>query len=216
MQFPTDARAPESRKHYELRTALFQIAKLALSSVASIGSDQLVYWNASDPSRCVAPDLLIRLGGPDTFFESWKTWERGSPEIAVEILSESNATEMSWADQLQRYHECGVQEVVRFDPVAPAECLRVWDRIRGDLVERALNDPLVAESAVLGLCWIVVKDLALGRLLRLAKDASGGRLLPTPVEREAMKRFEAERRVHELEEQLRNQKDSTPIKRFEY
>lgn len=203
IQFPTDVGLPETRRHYELRTALFQITKLALSNIASIGSDQLVYWNAADPSRCVAPDLFIRLGAPDTLFDAWKTWERGAPEIAVEILSDSDATELVWEDRLKQYHELGVEELVRFDPVAPADSLRVWDRIDDDLVERELEDPVAAESAVLGLCWVVTKDPSLGRILRLAKDASGGRLLPTPVEREAMKRRDAERRVRELEEELK-------------
>jgi len=203
IQFPTDMGLPETRRHYELRTALFQIAKLALSDQASVGSDQLIYWNAADPSSCLAPDLFIRLGAPDTLFDSWKTWERGAPEVAVEILSDSDATELVWEERLHLYHELGIEELVRFDPVAPADCLRVWDRVDGDIVERELEEPLTAESPVLGLCWVIVTDPVLGRMLRLAKDASGGRLLPTPVEREAKKRHDAERRVRVLEDELR-------------
>lgn len=198
---------PETRRHYELRTTLFQVAKLAFADKASIGSDQLVYWNAADPNRCLAPDLFIRLGVPDTLFDSWKTWERGAPDVAVEIVSDSDASELAWEDRLHRYRELGVEELVRFDPIAPADFLRVWDRVDEDLVERMLDDPLIAESPVLGLCWIVMPDAVLNRVLRLAKDASGGRLLPTPVEREAKRRLEAERRVQELEEALRERQD---------
>lgn len=194
---------PETRRHYELRTTLFQVVKLALADQASIGSAQLVFWNAADPSRSLAPDLFVRLGAPDSLFDSWKTWERGAPEVAVEILSDADATELAWEGQLHRYHELGVEELVRFDPLAPADFLRVWDRVDDDLIERDLDDPLVAESPVLGLYWVVVKDASLGRMLRLAKDDSGGRLLPTPVEREAKKRKEAEQRVRELEEKLK-------------
>jgi Uma2 family endonuclease len=204
LDFPTDAGVPETRRHYELRTTLFQIAKLALAEQASIGSAQLVFWNAADPSRSVAPDLFIRLEAPDSLFDSWKTWERGAPEVAVEILSDSDATELAWDGRLHRYHELGVEELIRFDPIAPADCLRVWDRVNEDLVERELEDPMMAESSVLGLHWVVIKDPTLGRMLRLAKDDSGGRLLPTPVEREAKKRKEAEQRVRELEEKLRD------------
>jgi len=57
---------------------------------------------------------------------------------------------------------------------------------------------------MLGLYWVVIKNATLGRVLRLAKDNSGGRLLPTPVEREARRRREAELRVRELEQKLKN------------
>lgn len=201
--FPTDMGMPETRRHYELRTTLFQIAKLALADQASIGSDQLIFWNAADPSRCLAPDLFIRLGEADSLFDSWRTWERGAPEIAVEILSDSDATELVWEDRLARYHELGVEELLRFDPIAPADCLRIWDRVEDDLVERELAESKAAESAVLGLFWVVTKDPVLGRMLRLGKDGSGGRLLPTPVELEAKKRRVAEQRVRELEEEIR-------------
>jgi hypothetical protein len=40
-------------------------------------------------------------------------------------------------------------------------------------------------------------------MLRLGKDGSGGRLLPTPVELEVKKRRVAEQRVRELEEEIR-------------
>ncbi|HNZ20539.1 MAG TPA: Uma2 family endonuclease [Polyangiaceae bacterium] len=183
---------------------LYQIAKLALSSQCSIGSAQPVFWNAADPSRFVTPDLFIRFESPDSLFESWYAWERGAPEVAVEILSDSDATELAWQNRLRNYHELGVEEVVRFDPVAPADGLRVWNRVHGDLVERDLEDPRIAESSMLGLYWVVIKNATLGRVLRLAKDNSGGRLLPTPVEREARRRREAELRVRELEQKLKN------------
>ena len=155
VEFPSNLGMPETRRHYELRTTLFQVAKLAFAERASIGSDQLVYWNAADPYRCLAPDLFIRLGVPDSLFDTWKTWERGAPDVAVEIVSDSDASELAWEDRLHRYRELGIEELVRFDPIAPADSLRVWDRVREDLVERMIDDASIAESAVLGLCWVV-------------------------------------------------------------
>ncbi|MBM4361649.1 MAG: Uma2 family endonuclease [Deltaproteobacteria bacterium] len=81
---------PEDRAHFELRTALFLTLQAAFRETAVLGSDQFVYWDPTDPTACVAPDLFVRLGGPDESFKSWKTWERGAPELAVEIISDSD------------------------------------------------------------------------------------------------------------------------------
>ena len=43
-----------------------------------------------------APDEFVRLGGPDEPFDTSKTWERGVPELCVEIASDSDARE--WAN----------------------------------------------------------------------------------------------------------------------
>lgn len=202
VEFPDDVGMPETRRHYEIRTELFQILKLAYAEQCSIGSSQFVYWNAADPARCMAPDVFLRVGEPDSLFACWKTWERGAPDIAVEIIGDSDSTELGWEAKLEAYLELGVTEVVRFDPVAPADFLRVWLRTEGDLVERDLENPRLAESAVLDFTWAVIKDPRLGRMLRVAADAEGKRLLPTPVEREQELRRLAEKRVRELEEQL--------------
>ena len=180
--FPVEALVPESKRHFELRTALYQVLKASFASRACIGSDQFVYWNAADPSRCLAPDVFLRLGSPDTIFDSWKTWERGAPELAVELVSNSDASESVWESKLARYHELGVRELVRFDADADAgERIRVWDRIDGDLVERALEDDRTP-STVLDLVWCVapIEEHSVG--LRL--EDLEGTLVPLPVERE--------------------------------
>src|SRR5262249_49923040 len=69
--FPSFEKVPEGKRHLELRTALYQILKLALADHATIGSDQFVYWNGREPKRCVAPDAFVRLGIPDHEFASW-------------------------------------------------------------------------------------------------------------------------------------------------
>src|SRR5437773_596796 len=85
IRFPTEAEVPETKRHLEVRTALYQILKHALGERALIGSDQFVYWDPTDPSECLAPDAFVRLGARDELFDSWKTWERGAPHLAVEI-----------------------------------------------------------------------------------------------------------------------------------
>jgi hypothetical protein len=174
IHFPSEATVPETKRHLEVRTALYLILKRELASKAHIGSDQFVYWNARDPRVCLAPDVFVHLGGPDARFDSWKTWERGGPpELAVEILSENE----DWEDKLLRYHELGVRELVQFDL---AGRLRVWDRVDDDLVERE-TDGKTSPCLTLGLQWIVA-PLDGEPALRLARE---GKVLPTDAEENA-------------------------------
>jgi Uma2 family endonuclease len=171
---------PESKRHLEIRTALYAILKHALRDHAMIGSDQFVYWDPTDPSECLAPDAFVRLGAPDERFDSWKTWERGAPHVVVEIVSESDASEGAWASKLRKYHRLGTSEVVRFDPEGGE--LRIWDLVEGDLVERLLPRGEPAECVPLGLFWVVMPDEASDLGLRLARDSAGKELLPTAEE----------------------------------
>lgn len=191
--FPTGAQVPETKRHLEIRTALYAILKHALGDRAMIGSEQFVYWDPTDPSECLAPDAFVRLGAPDERFDTWKTWERGAPHVAVEIVSGSDASHTTWASKLGKYHRLGTAEVVRFDPDGGE--LRIWDYVEGDLVERLLTPRAPAECVPLGLFWVVVTDEASDQALRLARDEKGEDLLPTPEEA-------ALARVRLLEEEL--------------
>jgi len=122
IHFPSEAEVPETKRHLDLRTALYLILKRELAAKAHIGSDQFIYWNARDPRVCLAPDVFVHLGGPDERFDSWKVWERSTPELAVEILSENE----NWEEKLERYHELGVRELVQFDLTGR---VRIWDRV---------------------------------------------------------------------------------------
>jgi Uma2 family endonuclease len=193
---------PESKRHLKLRTLLYQILEHALGDRACLGSDQFIYWNAANPRRQLAPDIFVRLGAPDVVFDSWKTWERGTPELAVEIVSESDSSEAELDDKLARYRELGVRELVRFEPDAAAGTkLRIWDRDAEDLVERKIEQDR-SPSPTLGVWWVVLPDAELGAVLRLAEDPDGERLLPTRAEAEALGR-EMERRGREAEARAR-------------
>ena len=168
--------------------------RAALGAGATVGSDQFVYWNAADPRRCLAPDVFVRLGAADHSFESWKTWRDGAPQVAVEIVSRSDAGELAWEEKLARYHELGVDELLRFDPDAGEGArLRAWDRLEGDLVERVVAADRMP-STRLGGVWTVAATADLAAALRLASE--DGTLWPTPEEN-------AERRVAELDAELR-------------
>jgi Uma2 family endonuclease len=206
LHFPSEETVPESKRHLKLRTLLFQLLTYHYADRARIGSDQFVYWNARDPGRSLAPDLFVRLGLKDEIFASWNTWERGTPELAIEIVSEFDKRDSTWDDKIGRYRELVVQDLVRFDPDSPEGTrLRIWDRLENDLVERAIvadRSPLV----MLGLHWVVIVDSELIAVPRFAKDAAGKDLLPTREEGELAERRArqaAERRVAELEAELK-------------
>ena len=208
LHFPVEATVPEHKKHLELRTLLYLVLG-TLRREHTIGSDQFVYWDPTDPSRCLAPDALVRLGVPDSIFGSWKTWERGVPEVAVEIVSDSDASSASWDAKLLRYQELGVRELVRFDPdEAPSLQVRIWDQVDGELVERTDKTDKKGRHFCKGLSlyWVVVPTRSFPAALRLARDAEGRDLVLTPEEAEARAREAAEQRVAELEAQLRLRK----------
>ena len=188
LHFPEHETVPETKLHLELRTLLYQVLKLAFGNVHAIGCDQFVYWDASDPRRCLAPDGFVRKNADDELFPVWKTWERGAPHVAIEIVS---ATDRDLGEQLARYRQMGVVELIRFDCDDLARPLRVWDRVDEDLVERSLLVVTEAECTVLPVIWTVVPDPALGPSLRPA-DRSTRVLLPSPSELAISARDQAE------------------------
>jgi hypothetical protein len=176
---------------------LYESVRLALGDQGLVSSEQFVYFDPTDPTRCLSPDLGIRVGVPRARLRSWKCWERGAPEVGVEIVSPSDDGERPLAQKLERYRAAGVLEVVHFDPEKDLG-LRLWDLVDGDLVERDLADPEALRCDALGLYWCVREDAQLGRTLRLARDAAGMQVLPTPSEAERA-RAEAERARAEAE-----------------
>jgi len=188
---------PETKRHLDQRTALYVTVRSAFGDRAHVGSEQFVYWSRLDPSQCCAPDVLVKLGGPDAPFDSWKTWERGAPDLAVEIVSRSDQSDRPWEAKLASYDQLGVAELVRFDPDDADRPLRIWNEVEGDLVERDPDDADFARCDTLDLYWVVRAEPG-GLELRLAHDREGRQLLATPEEA----RLEAEARVRELEAEL--------------
>ena len=103
LHFPVSAEVPETTWHLRLRTLVYLFLKHAFEDVAVIGSDQFVYWDPTNPRACLAPDAFLRFGGKNEDFGCWKAWERGAPHVAVEIISESDASDASWQEKLERY-----------------------------------------------------------------------------------------------------------------
>ncbi|HEY5959718.1 MAG TPA: Uma2 family endonuclease [Polyangiaceae bacterium] len=210
ISFPEEAELPESQLHFELRALLYQLLSDHLGLGTTVGSDQFVYFDAGDPSRSVAPDVYVRLQPRGEKIRSWKTWERGAPEVAVEIVSESDASELVWRRKLAGYQSVGVRELVRFDPNAsPSAQLRVWDRVDEMLQERVVIERS-APSSILPVYWVVAEADDHSSALRIADTKL--QLIPTAAEArqaeakarqaEAKARQAAEARVQELEAEL--------------
>ena len=199
VHFPEEDEVGESNLHLDCRTILYQLLRDLLGTEHSVCSDQFVYWDAADTRRVLAPDVCVRLGTPHAWIDSWKVWERGAPQLAVEIVSASDAGEIPWEQKLARYASCGVLELVRFDPAAEVgDRLRVWDRIEGDLVERAVTGD-ATPCVTLDLHWVIAPADLVPAALRLARDAGGDDLLLTQRE----KAETAATRIAELEAKLR-------------
>lgn len=59
-------------------------------------------------------------------------------QVAVEIISDTDAGDAAWNGKLESYRHLGCGELVRFDPEDAERPLRVWDRVHGTLLEREL------------------------------------------------------------------------------
>jgi Uma2 family endonuclease len=181
--FPSGEEMPETRRHLELRTALFQIIRAAFGDRAVVGSEQFVFWDPTDPAKRCAPDIMVRVGEADAPFDSWKVWERGAPHLAVEVISAGDSGDRPWEAKLERYRQLGVRELVRFDPDDIEAPLKIWDGIDGDLVERDGAAEGSRRCDTLACFWCVRPHPVLGQSLRLARDIAGHDLYPTPEER---------------------------------
>ncbi|CAN5319329.1 hypothetical protein BH09MYX1_BH09MYX1_04930 [soil metagenome] len=133
----------QSTRHFKLCVFLWEMLRRAGGPSVTVGADNFVYFDAANDTsakKC-APDAFVKLGVPDADFNSWKTWEKGTPELCVEILSPSDTQEpITLTQKLERFHSMGVREVVCLDvDAAEGARLRAWDRIEGDLVERVVK-----------------------------------------------------------------------------
>ncbi len=197
------------------RIALFlQVLRALIAEqgrIAYINSDLFVEWDPNDPRARVSPDVLLLEGQPADLQPSlWRTWEPGCdpPRFALEVVSDRSRAK-DYDESPGKYAALGVEEFAVFDPAAAGPdaprgsvLLQLYRRSpRGQFLRVDAGGGPV-ESQVLR-AWLVVTDG--GGRLRLARDAGGTDLVPTPEEqrRAAESRAAAaEARVKELEEAL--------------
>ena len=215
LHFPASAQVPETQLHLDLRTLLYQLLSSYLGHGYTVGSDQFVYLDASDPGRCVAPDVYVKHAPRGEPIKSWKVWERGAPDVAVEVISDTDSKPGPWGEKFAVYQALGVQELVAVDLLTPEPRLRVWNRV-GEVLTERLVQGTCAESLILGLHWVIAPVDSLPRALRIATQVEPLVLVPTELERaqaeaeraqaEAERADQLEARVRQLEAQLK-QKD---------
>jgi Putative restriction endonuclease len=130
----------ETTEHQLLCEVLRDLLRMATRD-QMVCSDQFVYFDAANPRRKCAPDAFVKLGTPWAPVKSWRTWERGVPELCIEVLSPDEFEKLTLEEKLARFLSMGVPEVIAFDPDGtPGERLLAWDRIQGDLIERKVED----------------------------------------------------------------------------
>jgi hypothetical protein len=185
LHFPEQETVPENQGHRLRVNALWESAARELGDAALVACDQFLYWDPTNPKKCLAPDLAVRVCTSNVHsseLRAWKTWELGAPHVGVEIVSDWDRSQGTLAQKLERYRQAGIAEVVRFDDEDSERPLRLWDLLDGDLVERDISAPDARFCDALGLYWCIVSDPVLGPCLRLARDPDGLTLLPTPAE----------------------------------
>lgn len=181
---PEDEHLGQSKRHFELCAALYEMIGRVVGKDDAKGADQFVYYDGGNPRRCVAPDAFVKRGVRDWKFDRWKTWEHGAPDVAFEVLSPSDTPERwTFKDKLKRYRALGVRELIVANLDAPEDRrLRAWDLVDDRLVERRVKRDRT-RCATLGVYVLIdeVDEYAVG--VRLAYDAKGSRRVPTNAER---------------------------------
>lgn len=196
---PLDEHLGQSKRHFELCAALYQMIGRVVGKGDAKGADQFVYFDATDPRRCLAPDAFVKRGVKDSSFDTWKAWESGAPDVAFEVLSPKDTPERwTFREKLRRYRALGARELIVANLDAPpGKRLRAWDRIDDDLVERRVKDDRTP-CVTLGVHLLIgrVDEYPIG--LRLAYDEAGDRLVLTHAEGE-LAASERERAATEAE-----------------
>ena len=126
-----------------------------------VGTDSFIYYQAGNPSKCVAPDVYV-VFGVDAIpaRSSFYTWAEGAvPAVAFEFLSESTKRK-DREDKPKLYlQEIGMQEyfIHQPSPDYPFE-FRGWRRTEaGEIVEIVPDERGGIFSEALGL-WFLVDD----------------------------------------------------------
>ena len=165
----------QSTRHFKLCVLLWETLRRAVGPGATVGCDNFVYFDGADDAKKCAPDAFVKLGVPDADFSVWKTWERGAPELCIEILSPSDTKEpLSLADKIARFETIGAREVITFDVDAPpGSRIRAWDRIDDDLVERVVHGDRT-RCATVGK-WLNVGEVAGQAVAPILSDDEEGR-----------------------------------------
>lgn len=163
------------------------------------------------------PDVFVVLGVPPGERKSWVVWEEGkTPDLIIELLSESTAKEDKTRKKLIYQNQLKVAEYFWFDPFNPDD----WAgfRLSGNRYEALSLEEGHFVSQQLGLTLVRWQGVYKGvetTWLRWATLA--GELLLLPEEAEQRRAQLAEQRVKSVEQQLETetQRAHTAEQRFQ-
>src|SRR5882724_1586783 len=65
---PWEEHLGQSKRHFRMCALLREILAASIDGSHSHGADQYVYFDASAPKRCLAPDGFVKLNVPDEDF----------------------------------------------------------------------------------------------------------------------------------------------------
>lgn len=201
---------------HELQTYILELLRPLLARLLGsrgqrvhVGSDQFIYWQQYAPTECVAPDLYLLPGVPQSIaIETWKLWERDgvAPSFALEVVT--GDWRKDYVNNLRKYERLGVRELVTFDPFTAGR-RRTSARIPWQVFRREGDQLLLVvdtatdrvQSEVLD-CWLRVVGTGDERRIRIGLGSNGDELFPTEAEAERAEKDRLAARVRELEERL--------------
>ena len=186
-----------------------------------VGADAFFGWMEHQPLVRVSPDIYVMPAPPGPPWPNmWETWRAGiePPLVAIEVVSER------WTKDYRvnppKYAALGAEELIVFDPQAPAEHptrvpLQIYRETEDGLFVAVYAGDGPAWSLALE-AWVVVVQTPAGPRARLAVDREGSELVPTHLELAAQEReraeHERERAEHERE-RAEHERESTARER---
>ncbi|MGC4114442.1 MAG: Uma2 family endonuclease [Myxococcales bacterium] len=201
----------------DLHSRLTELARQRGWTRVYVGADNYFAWMPEHPQVRVSPNLFLLNDPPSPWPRSWQTWRPGQrpPHWALEVVSEDWAKD--YQDGPAKYALLGCAELVLFDPDAVRGVTKSQSRVpltvfrRGEdgALARVYSGPGPAYSAQLG-CWLRARRDGYAVQLRLSEDEAGVRLVLNRAEAAEAARAEAERRLRELEEELRQSRHKGP------
>ncbi|MFM6452581.1 MAG: Uma2 family endonuclease [Planktothrix sp.] len=206
-ELPFDDGVPMETQRHKLQMDLLidqLIPWLEQREEGYVGGNMFLYFSLAQVRNqdFKGPDFFAVLGVPKKERKSWVVWEEGkAPDVIIELLSQSTATEDKTNKKLIYQNQVRVPEYFWFDPFNPDD----W---AGFTLINGSYEPIFADqfnrllSQQLGLSllrWSGVYKTVETVWLRWA--TSEGEILPTVDELSAQKAQEAQRQAEEAQRQ---------------
>ena len=222
IDYPSSDGKPMAENDWQLHAMLYAIGVLQAHFThrpdVYVSGDTLIYYEAGNPRKSVAPDVFVVFGAKAHKRMVYKLWEEPkAPDFVLEV-----ASPRTWKDddgpKGELYARLGVREYWQYDPMGDLLPVRLRGRrlvdgaYEAQPVVEGLNGMLMLRSETLGLDLLAggggelhFRDPSTGRLLLGLEEAmTARRAAEARIEQETAARRAAEARVAELEALLRD------------